>query len=141
MKVRLGVDAERGLLTVTYSGDFSLAEAEGTFLDLLDTLVEHNLRKVLIDGRQLAGNPELLERFYYGAFVAAAVNRTVNRTRCAVPAFAYVLEIPVLDPNRFGETVAVNRGMRVKAFDNLQQARWWLGLTVDTVDDETKADN
>jgi hypothetical protein len=131
MGVSIGIDVERGLLTVTYSGDFSLAEAEGTFLDLLDTLVEHNLRKVLIDGRQLIGNPELLERFYYGTFVAAAVNRTVNRTRCAVPAFAYVLEKQMLDPTRFGETVAVNRGMRVKAFDSLQQARWWLGLNRD----------
>jgi hypothetical protein len=128
MEVSLSVDAAQGLLTVTYSGDFSPAAAEGSFLDLLDTLVEHNLRKVLIDGRQLIGNPELLERFYYSTFVAQAVNRTVNRTGCAVPTFAYVLEKPMLDPDRFGETVAVNRGMRVKAFDNLQQARWWLGL-------------
>ena len=128
MEVSLWVDAERDLLAVTYSGDFSPAEAEGSFLDLLDTLVEHKLRKVLIDGRQLIGDPELLERFYYGTFVAQAVNRTVNRTACAVPAFAYVLEKPMLDPDRFGETVAVNRGMRVRAFDNLEQARWWLGL-------------
>src|SRR5215831_17542322 len=128
MEVSLGVDAERSLLNVTYSGDFSLVEAEATFLDLLDTLVEHKLKKVLVDGRQLVGHPEMLERFYYGAFVAAAVNRTVECAKCAVPTFAYVLEHPMLDPNRFGETVAANRGMRVKAFANLQQARWWLGL-------------
>ena len=127
MEVSMEVDAEWSLLTVTYSGEFSLAEAEATFLDLLDTLVEHNLSKVLVDGRQLVGNPELAERCYYGSFVAEAVNRTVNRTRCAVPTFAYVLNKPMLDANRFGETVAVNRGMRVKTFDNLQQARRWLG--------------
>jgi hypothetical protein len=129
MEVSMGVDAERSLLNVTYSGDFSLVEAEATFLDLLDTLVEHKLKKVLVDGRQLVGHPEMLERFYYGAFVAAAVNQTVKRVKCQAPTFAYVLAEPVLDPNRFGETVAVNRGMRIKAFDNVKDARWWLGLS------------
>jgi len=128
MEVSFQVDAERRLLTASYSGNFSLAEAEATFLDLLDTLVEHNLKKVLVDGRQLLGQPEMLERFYYGVFVADAVNRTVSRARCAVPTFAYVLVEPMLDPSRFGETVALNRGMKIKAFDNLQHARWWLGL-------------
>jgi len=128
MEVSLRVDAERHLLTVSYSGDFSLAEAQSTFLNLLDTLVEHHLTRVLVDGRQLVGHPEMLERFYYGAFAAEAVNRTVSCTKCAVPTFAYVLEEPLLDPNRFGETVAVNRGMRIKAFDQLQKAQWWLGL-------------
>jgi len=128
MEVSFLVDDARGLLTANYSGDFSLAEAEATFLDLLDTLVEHNLKKVLVDGRQLAGHPEMLERFYYGVFVADAVNRTVNRVKCPVPTFAYVLAEPVLDPSRFGETVALNRGMKIKVFDNPQHARWWLGL-------------
>ena len=131
MEVSLQVNAERRLLIVNYSGDFSLTEAESTFLDLLDTLVEHKLSKVLVDGRQLVGHPEMLERFYYGTFVADAVNRTVSREKCAVPMFAYVMEHPMLDPNRFGETVAVNRGMRVKVFENPRQARWWLGLPGD----------
>lgn len=128
MEVSFQVDAERGLLTANYSGDFTLAEAEATFLDLLDTLVEHNLKKVLVDGRQLLGHPEMLERFYYGVFAADAVSRTVNRVKCPVPIFAYVLVEPVLDPSKFGETVAVNRGMKIKTFDNLQHAKWWLGL-------------
>ena len=131
MEVSFQINAERRLLIVNYSGDFSIAEAESTFLELLDTLVEHKLIKVLVDGRHLTGHPEMLERFYYGTFVADAVNQTVTRTKCALPMFAYVMEHPMLDPNRFGETVAVNRGMRVKAFENLQQARWWLGLPGD----------
>jgi len=60
--------------------------------------------------------------------VADAVNKTVNRTRIAVPRFAYVLVEPLLDPNRFGETAAVNRGMQVRAFDDMKQAEWWLGI-------------
>jgi hypothetical protein len=46
----------------------------------------------------------------------------------SLPKFAYVLVAPVLDSRRFGETVARNRGMQVKAFDNLREAEHWLGI-------------
>ena len=44
--------------------------------------------------------------------------------------FAYVLKEPVLDPERFGKTVAVNRGMLVKTFDNLEDALGWLEIAL-----------
>jgi hypothetical protein len=68
-----------------------------------------------------------MELFYYGEFAAPSVVKFVAR---GVPAarFAYVLEVPVLDPMRFGETVAVNRGMTVKTFDNPDDALGWLGI-------------
>jgi hypothetical protein len=129
MAITLQVDPDRRLLHVLYSGSFTLAEAQTNFGEILAALVEHKLKKVLIDGRQIEGNPEPLERFYYGRYVADAVAQAINRSRIEVPRFAYVLEHPVLDPKRFGETVAINRGMRVKAFDNMSQAEWWLGVT------------
>ena len=57
--------------------------------------------------------------------------RLVSRiAACPLPrGFAYVLEEPILDQGRFGETVAVNRGMRVRAFDSLEAARGWLEVT------------
>jgi len=128
--ISLKVDFERQLLQVVYSGIFSLPDAEANFQDVLANVVEHKLKKVLIDGRQVVGNPEPLERFYYGKYVAEAVLQTVNRTGIDVPRFAYVLHEPVLDPKRFGETVAVNRGMRIKAFDDIKKAEWWLGVPV-----------
>jgi len=128
LELSLQVDLERHLLRVTYAGEFSVPEAEATFQEILEALVKDKLRKVLVDCRQVIGNPEPLERFYYGKYVADAVNKTVNRTRIAVPRFAYVLLEPLLDPNRFGETAAVNRGMQVRAFDDMKQAEWWLGI-------------
>jgi hypothetical protein len=128
-KLSLQVEVDRRLLRATYSGQFSLTEAETTFPQILDVLVKEKLRNVLVDGRQVTGDPEPLERFYYGKYVAEAVSQIVNRTRIEVPRFAYVLLPPVLDPNRFGETVAVNRGMRIKVFDDIKQAEWWLGIS------------
>ena len=127
-KLSLQVEVERRLVRATYSGHFSLTEAETTFPQILDSLVKEKLRNVLVDGRQVTGDPEPLERFYYGRYVADAVSQTINRTRIEVPRFAYVLHPPMLDPKRFGETVAVNRGMRIKVFDDIEQAESWLGI-------------
>jgi len=128
MEMLVQVDPDRRLLRVRYEGKFSLVEAQDTFHEILNALVQHKLRKVLIDGREISGDPEPLERFYYGKFAADAVSQAVNRGRIEVPRFAYILKEPILDPNRFGETVAVNRGMRVKTFDDAKQAEWWLGI-------------
>lgn len=42
--------------------------------------------------------------------------------------FAYVIHEPLRDPGRYGETVAVNRGMNVKTFETPEEALEWLRL-------------
>ncbi len=122
------ISAESGFLRVVATGQFSLKEAKRTFLEVIDAVARNKCEKVLFDGRELKGEPETIERFYYGEFAAQAVARYTKRGVSRVPQFAYVLEEPVLDPRRFGETVAANRGMFVKAFDNLEDALGWLGI-------------
>ena len=125
MKVEMLV--ELGILVVITTGEFSLQEAQRTFLEILDSVTRHKTGKVLFDGRELRGKPAVTERFSYGEFVAQAVAELTTRGVPRPLQFAYVLKEPVLDPGRFGETVAVNRGMLVKTFDNLEDAFGWLG--------------
>ena len=129
MEFNFTFDAGNRLIRATLAGAFSLSDAETTFMRVLDALVQHQAKKVLIDGREITGEPETMERFYYGAFVADAVADLKKRDVSDVPQFAYVLVEPVLDRYRFGETVAANRGMSVKAFDNLGEAENWLLIT------------
>ena len=124
---------ETGFLHVVASGEFSLEEAKWTFRKVIDVVSEHKSEKVLFDGRELIGKPDFIERFYYGEFVAhcsqkcvAQIHNISLETGARGPRFAYVLKEPVLDPGRFGETVARNRGMIVKAFDNPDDALGWL---------------
>jgi len=119
------VTPEPEFLRAEVSGEFSLAEAERTFLEVLDAIDVQN-EKVLFDGRQITGELTTMERFYYGEFVALNLSRYSEQSGHPAPQFAYVLQEPVLDPERFGETVAANRGMNVKAFDNLEAAVEWL---------------
>ena len=127
MSMHLEMRAESGLLKVEVTGRFSLKEAKRTFLEMLEAIERHGTTRVLLDGRQLRGKPEALERFYYGEFAARSVREYPGGNTVPATRFAYVLKEPVLDPKRLGETVAVNRGMNVKVFDNPEDARRWLG--------------
>ena len=129
MSITLQIRAEPGLLYVTATGRFSLADARPKFLQVLDAVDQNKASKVLFDGRKVKGNPETIERFLYGEFAANAVSKyMIEGALQRPPQFAFVLREPVLDPKRFGETVAANRGMRVKAFDNLEDGLEWLRL-------------
>jgi hypothetical protein len=128
MGMILKISAESVFLRVGATGDFSLVEAKRTFIETLEAVARNKVEKVLFDGRGLAGDPKIMERFFYGEFAARSVAQFTPRGVSASTQFAYVLKVPVLDPMRFGETVAVNRGMVVKTFDNLNDALEWLGI-------------
>jgi hypothetical protein len=116
---------ESGFLKVVASGEFSLDEAQQAFLEMLAAVIQYHADKILFDGRTVKGKPKVMERFYYGSFAATETRKIVNQYRFE-PKFAYVLHEPLRDPERFGETVALNRGMRCKVFENLEYAFEWL---------------
>ena len=121
--------ARRNVLTVVLEGEFELEDAQQNFLAIVTAIEKHDSEKILVDGRAIHGDPTIIERFYYGEFVAEAVRALKERYGNLINyKFAYVLHEPTLDPLRFGETVAVNRHMYVKTFDNLDDAGEWLRL-------------
>jgi hypothetical protein len=103
----LEIRPESSLLSVGAKGEFLLKEAKRTFLEMLEAVALHKTKKVLFDGRKLTGKPGTMERFYYGEFAAQSVANFANRGVSLTTQFAYVLKEPVLDPRRFGETIAV----------------------------------
>ena len=118
---------ESGCVMVEASGEFSLSEAQRAFLDMLASVVEHRAQNVLFDGRKLQGRPKDMERFFYGEFAAKETLKIAKESK-VIPRFAYVIHEPVRDRTRLGETVAVNRGMNVKVFETMEEARHWLDL-------------
>jgi hypothetical protein len=129
MEVAFIFDAANSLIRATVAGHFSLSDAETVFIKILDALVRHQAKKVLVDGRGITGKPETLARYFYGEFAADEVAFLKKRGISYTPQFAYVMVEPVLDRHRFGETIAKNRGMHVMVFDNLADAEHWLQIT------------
>src|SRR5829696_5884673 len=127
MPMTVKIAVRGNVLNVFVSGDFVLEEAKHTFLEVAEAVAENKSEKVLFDGRSIRGNPSVIERFYYGEFTADSLRG--SQAIASLPRFAYILHEPVLDPLRLGETVATNRGMNVRAFDNREEAIQWLGVT------------
>jgi hypothetical protein len=122
------IQSKSDILCAVVTGKFSLEEAEQTFLEILEAVVLQKCKKVLVDCRTLVGKPGVIERFYYGQFAAETLISYEDRGISAGTPFAYLLNESVLDPKRHGETVAVNRCMNVKAFENPEEALKWLCL-------------
>src|SRR5262249_33728175 len=121
------MSVESGVLYVKAAGLYSLEEAKKALVETIKAAAQHRVKKVLFDGRAVEGDPELMERFSFGEFAARTVmNYFVDNSRS--PLFECVFKEPMLGPGRFTENVMVNRGMPIKAFDNVEQARTWLGL-------------
>jgi hypothetical protein len=116
-----------GLLNVVASGEFSLDSAKRSFVEILLAVAQYRAEKVLLDGRSVKGEPAAMQRFLYGEFAAKETGKLTKEHGIA-PQFAYVIHAPLRDPQRFGETVAVNRGMNVKTFETLEDACQWLGI-------------
>ena len=119
------VQVEQGILHAVVVGSFDLTLAERQFTELLHKAVYSGATKVLIDGRQVTGYPSAVERILYGAFVACSTLEVLNRENAKLR-FAYLIHQSVHDPQRYGETVAVNGGMDVKAFEDMDEAVEWL---------------
>jgi hypothetical protein len=130
MGVQQEIHFESGLLTVDARGEFSLEEAKQAFLDMLAAVAQYHAEKVLFDGRNLQGKPEHIERFYYGYFAAIETMKLIAEYPMRrAPRFAYLINAPLRDPRRYGETVAANLGMTVKTFETPEAAFEWLELT------------
>ena len=127
MSMRQEMYFESGLLNVRAEGKFSLEEAKTAFLEIVEAVAQYQAEKVFFDGRKIDGKPQVMERYLYGEFVANEIHRLLKEHRIShAPRFAYVLTEPVGDPQRLGETVALNRGMVVKTFETPEEALGWL---------------
>lgn len=77
---------------------------------------------LLVDIRAVIGRePTMAERFDQAMRVAEAQAARKPRIRAAL-----VGHEPMVDPERFGETVAINRGAEVRVFTDEAQAEAWL---------------
>ena len=119
------LQVEQGILNAVVVGEFELGPAQRQFNELVNEAVQRGASKVLIEGRQVTGKPNIFERFLYGLFVATASLYIMNQHNIRLR-FAYVIHEQVHDPGGIGETVAVKSGMDVKSFEDTNAAIEWL---------------
>jgi len=103
-------------------GSFKFEDMKNIFSQVFELVVEKKLKKILIDGMEVSGTPPtMLERYDLGEYVAQLCFRYKKPFQIAVAG-----KVPLVDPDRFGETVARNLGVNGRVFTDLEESLLWL---------------
>jgi len=106
-------------LLVEFAEPYSLNAILAIVQDIADRCQKENLHKVLIDFTKMESNPGILDRYKLGVEIARVWG---YRIRSAIVGKPTII-------NYMMETVAFNRGAKVKLFSELNIAMEWLGVT------------
>jgi hypothetical protein len=97
------------------------------FHDIFAASAERSASKVLVDCLEIGGTPTTVDRYEFAEFIACEVVGYINE-RKGFPRLAIVGKEPLVDPSRFGELVARNRGVTIKVVERMEEALEWLGV-------------
>jgi anti-anti-sigma regulatory factor len=129
MPLTINLESRKHHLRATVSGAYNLRDAQDAYDEVLKAAIAHGHTRVLIDASAVTGAPTQDERYMLGLF-AAAEQRVLE---ARVPGLSVQVAVfgrpPLIDPERFGETVAVNRGANIKVSEQLGEALAWLGVS------------
>lgn len=127
MSLTANISPEEGFLYVHVTGTFLLEDSKDIVTRIFDSLTINPCGKVLVDFREATGEPGMLERFLHAMHLVGELNfhcPAVSRST----RFAYLGKRPMVDPNRFGESVAISNGVAAKVTEDPEEALIWLGL-------------
>jgi hypothetical protein len=101
-------------------GTFTLEQGMQQVLAAITYAREQSIDKLLVDTTRMVtpGMPTTLDRYTLGVTFAQAARSSVR--------VAVIVKPEMIDPERFGVTVATNRGMQVNVFTNEADALAWL---------------
>ena len=117
---------EEELIQLVSSGNYSLSKANNLFKLAIDHCLLHQKTKVLIDVSNVTGSIPFLDRFKYAEYLA---DYRADHAMKKIIRVAVIGQEPIVHKDKFGETVAVNRGANVRVFTNMSEASMWLSNT------------
>ena len=117
---RFSVTRRAAYLHVSVKGDNTPANVRRILRDVLTACAEHDCRRVLLEEHLAGPSLETVEMFE----IASEGSRSAQ----PIEQIAYVDTNPVHDSSllEFVETVAVNRGVRIRVFATVREAEAWL---------------
>lgn len=129
MTLRVELESRKHYLRAAVSGAYSLRAAQDVYDQVVKAALANGHTRALIDASGVSGVPTQDERYMLGLFVAAEQRILASKTPQLTVQVAVFGHRPLIDPDRFAETVAVNRGAKVKVSERLDEALAWLGVS------------
>lgn len=116
-------DVESDYVLLSARGKYSLLKANNLFKLAIDSCLLHDKCKILIDVTNITGSIPFFDRFQFSEYLA---NYKIERALTKLHKIAVVGLEPIIDKDKFGETVAVNRGTNGRVFTDMSKALTWL---------------
>jgi hypothetical protein len=112
-------------LSINVSGHYSVSDSKKMFTESLEKLMETNLSKAFFNVCKVKGKITTMNRYELAEYAAIeAINFTLKGLSQLAIAF-YGIE-PIIDPERFGELVAKNRGLNIRVTIDKNEALQFL---------------
>lgn len=131
MGINLRMEPRTAYLYAEVSGTFERESAQDVSAKILDACSQHGLSKVLVDLRTLSGSLTVIDRWDYSEFMAAEIHNRLNSGKLEKKVYLAYLGDELIDPQKFGQIVATNRGINVKATTDVKDAFRWLGVEME----------
>jgi hypothetical protein len=118
MSVRLQIDEMTDYLAARFTGAGTAEEAWQEFGLIAKHCMRANKNKLLLDFAETHGEVSLADRYFLGEEAQIFAHYMLK--------VATVDRAERIDPRRFGEMAAQNRGVNVRAFTSVEDAEEWL---------------
>lgn len=123
MGIKSEIIVKPGYVCLRCTGTCSSAqELKEVFQSAIKAAHKSKQVKVLIDASAVKGQLSRLDRYEVATFLSSQTAQQPLR----IKAIAIAGKEPLIDPARFGETVARNRGVNGRVFFDLDEAIEWL---------------
>jgi hypothetical protein len=112
---------------VQISGEFDLAGAQDAYRAMLQAAARYRQPRMLLNCTGVSGEMTVNDRLAFGAFMAEEQQR-MSAQLPGAPQVAILAPPPIMDPGRFTQAVAKNRGVRMRASESPQELLSWLDV-------------
>ena len=123
MNVNISVEVSHILVMV--DGVYDQSDAMDNFRKAFDAARKVKIPRLLMDARKVVGEISTMERFEIGVLLSELVNRQADGPFTRIAIIGNEL---IVDPHRFVEIVAVNRGVQLKVTTDPKEALEWLEI-------------
>ncbi len=128
MGIEYKLVAKKDYLHLICKGPYNPSEIPALVHQVIEACEKSKPSNFLLDFLSVQGELSTMDRFLLSSNFALKYlsGRMTGKFPSCV--FAVVGTPPLLDPKKFGETVAVNRGVHVRNFGEIREALDWLGV-------------
>ncbi len=128
MALTFQIETQTDYLLMIYHGAYDSSLADEFTDQILNACKTHKPARLLIDLRKVKGNMTTMDRFNLSVIAAAKYLGAKLTGKIPSCRYAIVGNHPLVDPGKFEETVAINRGINVRTFTSMDHAVSWLEI-------------